>query len=73
MTIRDMRKKKNLSQMQLAQLLNVDQTAISQWETNRTRPSIENLILLSDIFDCEIKDLIFIDSADKKKRTIVNQ
>lgn len=53
-----LRKEKSLSQLQLAQMLNVDQTAISQWETNKTMPSIENLVKLSKIFDCEISDLI---------------
>lgn len=68
LTIRERRKKKKLSQLQLAQLLNVDQTAISQWETNRTRPSLENLVQLSNIFNCEIKDLINNEISVKKKK-----
>ena len=70
MTIREMRKKNNLSQMELARLLNVNQTAISQWETNRTRPSVEKLILLSEIFNCEIRDLITVGQVDKRGENI---
>lgn len=66
MLIRELRKKKNLTQSQLAKLVKVDQTAISQWETGRTKPTIANLVLLSNILDCEIKDMLDIKNCCKE-------
>lgn len=64
MIIRDLRKQKKLTQIQLAQLMNVDQTAISQWETGKTRPTIENYVMLSKVFNCELN--ILIENTSKK-------
>lgn len=66
MLIRELRKRKNLTQSQLAKLVDVDQTAISQWETGRTKPTIDNLVLLSNILDCEIKDILDIKDYSKE-------
>lgn len=68
MLIRELRKRKNLTQSQLAKLVNVDQTAISQWETGRTKPTIDNLVLLSNILDCEIKDILDIKDYSKENQ-----
>lgn len=58
MYIREQRKKLNLTQIQLAELMDVDQTAISQWETGRTKPTIKNLVRLSKILKCDLETLI---------------
>lgn len=48
--IKQLRKEHKLSQIQLAEMLNVHQTAISQWETDRTKPDIEVAKRMADIF-----------------------
>ena len=48
--IKELRKKHNLSQYKLAEMLNVHQTAISQWETGRTNPDIATAKKIADIF-----------------------
>lgn len=58
MSIQEQRKKRNLTQIELAQLMKTDQTAISQWETGRTKPTLDNLILLSKILKCSLESLI---------------
>jgi len=52
--IKDLRKSAGLSQTTLAKILHVHQSAIGQWETERTFPDIENLKKLSSHFDVSI-------------------
>ena len=49
--IREIRKEKGLSQLELAKKLNVNQTAVSQWERGTTLPSASVLLKLSSILD----------------------
>lgn len=49
--IREIRKEKGLSQLELARKLNVNQTAVSQWERGTTLPSASVLLKLSSILD----------------------
>ena len=58
-SLRELRREKGLSQQRLAELLNVNQTAISQWERGITCPSSRMLLKLSQIFNinpCELLD-----------------
>ena len=45
-----LRKRKNITQIELANLMNVKQYVISSWETGRSEPNISQIIKLSDIF-----------------------
>lgn len=45
-----LRKAKGLSQMKLAEKMNVSRQAISRWETGAAIPSSENLKYLSDLY-----------------------
>ena len=47
-----LRKAKGLSQMKLAEKMNVSRQAISRWETGAAIPSSENLKYLSDYIVC---------------------
>ena len=62
--IRALRKKANLSQLELAELCGVHQTAISQWEKGRTNPDTDMLIALSEIFHTSIGAILGLDSPD---------
>ena len=48
--IKELRKARKISQCKLAEMLNVHQTAISQWETGRTNPDIATAKKIADIF-----------------------
>lgn len=48
------RKKKGISQEELADKLNVSRQTVSLWETGQTFPSTEKLILLSEILDVSL-------------------
>ena len=47
-----------ISQKELAKMLNTTHKTISHWETGYTEPSIAQLISLADIFECSIDDLV---------------
>lgn len=56
--IKALRKDKNLTQEQLAEILGVSNRTVSRWETGSNIPDLDMLIMLSDYFDVEIKELI---------------
>lgn len=56
--IRDLRLKRGITQKELASMCGVHQTAVSQWEKERTLPDKESLIKLSDIFGVSIDTLM---------------
>ena len=56
--IAKLRKERKLSQKELASLLFVADKTISSWEIDRTEPSLEMLVKLSDVFGCSMSFLI---------------
>ena len=59
--IMNLRKKKSLSQQELANNLFVTDKTISSWEKNRTEPGLEMIIKLSEVLDCSASYLIYGD------------
>ena len=47
--ISELRKKQNISQVQLAKVMNVSRQAVSKWENDQTAPDTVNLIRLADL------------------------
>lgn len=56
--IKELRKSKGISQIELAKICKVHQTAISQWENGHTTPDTDSLSMLSDYFNVSIDYLI---------------
>ena len=56
--LRRLRKEKKMSQVELGGLLNYGYTAISNYESGRNEPSLDDLIRLADIFDVSIDELL---------------
>lgn len=56
--INELRKSNGFSQQKLAEILNVHQTAISQWETSRTTPDIELASKMAQIFGVSLEYLL---------------
>lgn len=52
------RQKANLSQQQLAELINTSQQNISRWENNEVEPSISFCVALADYYGITIDELI---------------
>lgn len=56
--IKELRRKQNLTQEQLAELLSVSPQAVSRWETGTAMPDISLLIPMANFFDVTIDDLL---------------
>ncbi len=53
-----LRKEKRLSQLKLAELMNVSRQAVSRWEVGAATPSIENLKYLSGLYGVSLEYLL---------------
>jgi len=62
------RKTHNLTQEQIAEVLNISSKAVSRWETGATYPDIEMLPSLADLFGVTVDDLLGVDIAKKELR-----
>jgi len=62
-----LRKEKGLSQLKLAEMMDVSRQAISRWETGAAVPSAENLKYLGNLYDVSL-DYLFNDNEDKPER-----
>lgn len=56
--LKELRKLNNLSQEQVAKELNITRQAISKWETDKTMPDIENIILLSKLYNVSLESIM---------------
>ena len=52
--LKELRKGKNMTQVQLAEALGVSKGTIAMWEIGKREPNFETLDRLSDIFDKRI-------------------
>lgn len=64
-----LRKKSNISQEQLAQMLNVTRQAVSKWESGQSMPDVEKLVSMSRFFGVTTDQLIFGGKAPEKKKS----
>lgn len=53
-----LRTEKNLSQGDLAEMLNVSRQSISKWENNSAIPDLEKIVKLSEIFNISLDELV---------------
>ena len=56
--IAERRKFKNLTQMQLAEKLNITDRAVSKWETGKSLPDSSIMLQLCDILEITVNDLL---------------
>ena len=64
--IKKLRQENGYSQRMLAQLCNVHQTAVSQWETGRTVPESEMLVTLSQVLGVSVDVLLGNEKKEAK-------
>ena len=70
--IRYLRNKKQLSQQELADMLSVPRSSLSDYERGHTEPDIERLIRLSEIFSVSLDDLIRTNVSHQELEVIKN-
>lgn len=57
--INRLRKEKNLSMRDLQRMIGLETlNAVYNWTNGRRLPSIDNLVILADIFGCHIDDIL---------------
>ena len=61
--IKKQRLKRNWTQEQLAEILNVSRPTISSWEVGRNYPDLETIVAISDLFEISLDELL---RGDKK-------
>ena len=78
--IRRIRRKRDITQAELGEALNVRQTTIANWEAGRSEPSAENIAVIAKVLDCSISELfgeravetVNVDGLDEKDIAAVN-
>lgn len=53
-----LRKKRNISQEEMASLLNVSRQTVSKWETGDTLPDVYNAVALANLFHVSLDSLV---------------
>lgn len=66
--IKALRKGKGLSQDELARVLNLHQTAVSQWETGKTSPDMSVIPALSAFFNVTADYILGISDEKQQKK-----
>lgn len=67
-----LRKKKEISQEELAQVLHVTRQSISKWETGTAYPDIEKMKMLSDFYNISLADLMNQDNNESSGLNVKN-
>lgn len=65
MRLKNLRKEKNITQLQLALELNMSQNTISRYETGERQAGYNELIKIADYFDVSVDYLL--ERSDKRK------
>ncbi|MDQ0362051.1 helix-turn-helix domain-containing protein [Breznakia pachnodae] len=71
--LKQIRKKRNLSQEQLADEMGVSRQAITKWETGRGMPDIENIKIISELFKMSLDELIYEESKEDIQKEFTYQ
>lgn len=64
---KSLRREKNLSQEQLAEICEVSRQTVSKWESGIMMPEMDKLVLLSDFFDVSL-DYLVKDNANEQPK-----
>ena len=56
-SLRTIRKRKKLTQQQLAEMCGVTQGSVCQWEQGAVLPRLKTLFRVADVLGCKVDDL----------------
>lgn len=71
-TIYKLRTEKNLSQGDLAGMLDVSRQSISKWENNSSVPDLEKIIKLSEVFEISLDELVKGEAVARRTITVTD-
>lgn len=61
--LKELRKNKNLTQKEIAEMLGIKQNSYSDWETGKNEPSLSNVVKLSSILNVTTDELLGINKS----------
>lgn len=61
--LRKLREQHNWSQMEVANQLDISQSAYNKWETGQSKPKLQNLEKIAEIFEISLMDLILYQTS----------
>lgn len=64
----NLRKKKNLSQEEVAEKLNVTRQTISKWETGESKPDFDKIVPICELFDITSDELLTGEISESKEK-----
>ncbi|MCR8980734.1 helix-turn-helix domain-containing protein [Brevibacillus laterosporus] len=70
--LKKFRELKSLSQEDIAQKIGVTRQAVYKWENDKSYPDIDNLILLSELYNVTLDELLKGNESFKKKIIIAD-
>lgn len=56
--LKELRKEKELTQQQFAEILNVSNRTVSRWENGNNMPDLDVLICISDYYEIDLRELL---------------
>lgn len=59
--IKELRKARNLTVEQLCEYFNTSPQAIYKWQSGKSLPSLDNMMVLCDIFQTRVEDIVVRD------------
>lgn len=71
--VRDLRKARNITQVQLARTLCVSKQSVSNWENDNILPSIEMLVRIAKYFSVSTDYLLYLDDRKYVETTNLDE
>lgn len=65
--LKHFRNLKGLSQTEVAEKLSLTRQAISNWEANKSYPDLDNIVLLSKLYDVSVDELLGANTTENTK------
>ncbi len=64
--LKEIRKEKGLTQEQFSEIINVSTRTVSRWETGSNMPDLDILILISNYYNVELREILDGERASEK-------
>lgn len=68
-----LREARNISKSKMGEMVGVNQSTISRWETNEIKPSIDNVEEVAKALNIELPDLLIKDLSDPNNENIISK
>lgn len=69
--LKELRKEKNLTQPDIAQMLGISATAYSKYELGKSKPDIDSLVKLSKFYEVSLDYIVGL--TDIKRASVINE